>query len=224
MLEQFIRAQHCKLNGSIFRNEMNADFKITNCAVVLLAAGASIRLGQPKQLLTYHGRSFIQNMISAAVNANLHPVIVVLGAHGTLIAGEITNTNVHIAHNNDWEEGIASSIRCGIKTLQKVEPACDGAILMVCDQPYISSSLLDDLLASQRKTGSPIAAAYYNDVAGTPALFHKKIFSDLLLLRGDRGAQNILRQHADRLTTVPFPMGIIDIDTKDHYEKLKQNT
>jgi molybdenum cofactor cytidylyltransferase len=91
---------------------------------------------------------------------------------------------------------------------------------MVCDQPYIEASLLNDILVSQEKTGTPVAAAYYNGVAGTPALFHKEIFSDLLSLRGDKGAQKILRQLADRVTTVPFPMGIIDIDTKDHYEKL----
>jgi molybdenum cofactor cytidylyltransferase len=203
---------------------MSTDFKINNCAAILLAAGASVRLGQPKQLLTYHGKTFIQNMISAAVSAKLHPVVVVLGAHSDLISGEIKNNNIHLAHNNDWEEGIASSIRCGIKTLQKIDAACDAAILIVCDQPYIKASLLDDLVVSQGKTGAPIAAAYYNGVAGTPALFHKKIFSDLLLLRGDKGAQKILRQFADRITTVPFPMGIIDIDTKDHYEKLRQNT
>jgi molybdenum cofactor cytidylyltransferase len=189
----------------------------------LLAAGASVRLGQPKQLLTYHGKSFIQNMISAAVSAKLHPVIVVLGANAALISGEITNNNVHLVRNNEWEEGIASSIRCGIKTLQKIDAAYDAAILMVCDQPYIEASLLNDILASQEKTGTPVAAAYYNGVAGTPALFHKEIFSDLLSLRGDKGAQKILRQLADRVTTVPFPMGIIDIDTKDHYEKLTHN-
>ena len=188
-----------------------------------MAAGASVRLGQPKQLLTYHGKNFIENMISAAVTAKLYPVVVVLGANATLISGEITNKNVHLVHNNDWEEGIASSIRCGIKTLQKIDAACDAAILMVCDQPYIEASLLNDLLVSQEKTGTPIVAAYYNGIAGTPALFHKKIFSDLLLLKGDKGAQKILRQFAGRVTTVPFPMGIIDIDTKDHYEKLTQN-
>jgi molybdenum cofactor cytidylyltransferase len=202
---------------------MSTEFKINNCAAILLAAGASVRLGQPKQLLTYRGKSFIQNMLSAAISAKLNPVIVVLGANSALICGEITNNNIHVAYNNDWEEGVASSIRCGIRALQKIDAACDAAILMVCDQPYITASLLHDLLASQLKTGTPIAAAYYNGVTGTPALFHKKIFSDLLLLRGDKGAQKILRQLADRVTTVLFPMGIIDIDTKDHYEKLRQN-
>jgi len=198
-------------------------FKINNCAAILLAAGASVRLGKPKQLLSYKGKSFLQNMVSAAISTQLSPVVVVLGAHATLIAGEITENNVHVVQNQDWEEGIASSIRCSIQALGKINPASDAAILMVCDQPYITSSLLNDLLAAQQKTGKPIAAAYYSGVAATPVLFHKIFFPELLLLKGDRGAGKILQQQTDQVATVSFPLGAIDIDTIGDYEMLKQD-
>lgn len=191
--------------------------------MILLAAGASVRLGKPKQLLIYKGKSFLQNMISAAVNSHLNPVVVVLGAHSTLITGEITENNVHVAQNQDWEEGIASSIRCGIRALGEINPASDAAILMVCDQPHITSSLLNDLVDAQRKTGKPIVAAYYSGIAATPALFHKIFFPELLLLKGDKGAGKILRQQIDQVATVSFPLGAIDIDTISNYEMLRQD-
>jgi molybdenum cofactor cytidylyltransferase len=202
---------------------LNNFFEIDNCAVILLAAGASVRLGKPKQLLIYKGKSFLQNMISAAVNSHLNPVVVVLGAHSTLITGEITENNVHVAQNQDWEEGIASSIRCGIRALGEISPASDAAILMVCDQPHITSSLLNDLVDAQRKTGKPIVAAYYSGIAATPALFHKIFFPELLLLKGDKGAGKILRQQIDQVATVSFPLGAIDIDTISNYEMLRQD-
>ena len=189
----------------------------------MLAAGASVRLGKPKQLLSYKGKSFLQNMVSAAINTHLSPVVVVLGAHATLIAGEITEDNVHVVQNQEWEEGIASSIRCGIGALRKISPASDAAILMVCDQPYITSSILNDLFTAQQKTGKPIAAAYYSGIAGTPVLFHKIFFPELLLLKGDKGAAKILQQQTEQVATVPFPLGAIDIDTIGDYEILKQD-
>jgi molybdenum cofactor cytidylyltransferase len=189
--------------------------------VVLLAAGSSSRLGKPKQLLLYKGKSFLQNMVSAAIGTNLSPVIVVLGAHAGPITDEITGNNVHIIHNQNWEEGIASSIRSGIQALEKINPVSDAVILMVCDQPYITTALLNDLFAEQGKTGKPIVAAYYSGIAGTPVLFHKKFFPELLSLKGDKGAGKILQQQVDWVATISFPMGVIDIDTTDNYEKIE---
>jgi len=190
----------------------------------LLAAGSSDRLGEPKQLLTYNGKSFLENMIAAAMEAQLDPIVVVLGAYAPEIARTIDDEAVQVVENKEWNEGIASSIRYGIGELEKRNPAVDAAILMVCDQPHLTSNVLKDIRLAQEQSGNPVVAAYYNGVAGTPALFHKSLFPELLLLTGDRGARKFLREHADLMTTVSFPLGIVDIDTKDHYEKLKQNT
>ena len=204
---------------------MDNPFKINNCAIILLAAGASDRMGKPKQLLTYKGKSFLKNMVSVAIHSHCNPVIVVLGAHATEMNDEIMEEkdNIHIVYNTGWTEGISSSIRCGIETLKKINPASDGTFLMVCDQPYLTVSLLNDLLNTQHETGRPIVAAHYSGIAGTPALFHKIFFPELLKLEGDKGAGKILRQHEDLVATVLFPEGIIDIDTPDNYKKLNNN-
>jgi molybdenum cofactor cytidylyltransferase len=195
-------------------------FDINNCAAILLAAGASSRLGKPKQLLLYKGKTLLQNALSAAKSSQLNPIVVVLGADATFIGKKIEETNIHIVYNPEWQEGIASSIRHGIQELEKIASDADAAIIMVCDQPHITSSLLNDLLTAQQQTKKPIVASRYNGVAGTPALFHKTIFPELLLLKGDKGAGKILREETNRVTTIPFPLGAIDIDTADNYEKL----
>ena len=202
---------------------MDTEFKINYCAAVLLAAGASVRMGRPKQLLAYKGTSFLQNAVSAAKGANLSPIIVVLGSQSELIAKQMDKRKVHVVHNELWEEGISSSIRCGLHALEKIAPASDAVVLMVCDQPYVTSALLIDLLEAQKETMKPMIASSYSGVAGTPSLFHKSIFPDLLLLKGDRGASKILRKQTDRVTTIPFPMGAIDVDTGEDYKKLEQD-
>lgn len=194
--------------------------QINNCAIILLAAGSSKRLGQPKQLLTYQGKSFLQNMVLAAIDSQWSPILVVLGANAESIRPTIIEKEVNIVINPDWEEGIASSIRCGITALEKINPVADAAILMVCDQPYLTAALLNDLVSSQQKTGKPIVAAEYEGVKGTPVLFHKTFFPELLLLKGDRGAGKILQQRPDLVAAVPFSLGAIDIDTMDNYKKL----
>ena len=201
---------------------LDNNYTINNCAAILLAAGASTRLGFPKQLLIHRGKSFLQNIISAAADASLHPVIVVVGANASRIKKELTEQDVHIINNNEWQEGLASSIRCGIQELGKINPASDAAIIMVCDQPYISAALLNNLLTAQKEIGKPIVASSYSGVAGTPALFHKSFFPELLLLKGDKGAGKLLQLQSALVATVPFPEGAIDIDTIEDLKKLRQ--
>jgi molybdenum cofactor cytidylyltransferase len=200
---------------------LEAVYKINQCAIIILAAGASSRLGTPKQLLRYKGKSLLQNIVSTALGTRLRPVIVVVGANAPEIISELTGENVHIINNHEWPEGIASSIRCGVRSLEKTDPVSDGTIIMVCDQPHITAGLLNNLLNVQKETGKAIAASTYNDIEGTPALFHKSKFPELLLLKGDKGAGKMLQQQIFPVVTVPFPEGAIDIDTKEDYENLR---
>ena len=118
---------------------------------------------------------------------------------------------------------MASSVRCGLNTLLQLAPSTDAVIIMVCDQPFVTTQLLNDLLATQHETGKSIVTSFYENIPGPPALFHKIIFPELLALKGDAGARKIVERHADDLATVPFPKGIIDIDTAADYEALQQN-
>ena len=179
-------------------------------------------MGRPKQLLPYNGKSLLENAVDAANETEANPVIVVLGANAAQLEKELDEKKVHIVENKEWEEGMASSIRCGMQTLKHIAPSTDGVILMVCDQPHVSSSLLNDLIATQKKTTKPIVTSHYNDVAGPPALFHRSVFPELLALKGEAGARKIVEKYHDNLATVSFEQGAIDIDTEDDYKTLNQ--
>jgi len=193
---------------------------ITNCAVIILAAGASTRLGRPKQLLPFNGKSLLEHAVDTANDSMAEPVIVVLGANADLLEKEIDEKKVHVAVNSEWKEGMASSVLCGINALLQIAPMTDAAIIMVCDQPYVSSTLLDHLIAMQKNSGKPIVTSQYENAIGPPALFHKTIFPELLQLKGDAGARKIIEQRMNDVATVPFQQGNIDIDTEADYKAL----
>ena len=193
---------------------------VNSCAIIILAAGSSSRMGRPKQLLPYNGKSLLEHAVDTANDADANPVIVVLGANAALLEKEIDEKKVRIAENKEWKEGMASSVRCGITTLLHIAPAVDAVIIMVCDQPFVSSSLLNDLIAVQKNTGKPIVSSQYENAIGPPALFHKSIFPELMKLKGDAGARKIMEQRSNDVATVLFKKGDIDIDTEADYKSL----
>ena len=189
----------------------------------MLAAGASSRLGKPKQLLCYKGTTLLKHAVQLAVEAALNPIVVVLGSNAGLLGKEIEDSKAIIVINEAWEEGMASSIRTGLQKMLEMEPAINTVIIMVCDQPYVTVKLLQDLIAKHIETGKQIIASNYKNNLGTPALFHKSIFSELMQLRGDTGAKKILKNHPEWVAAIDFPMGEIDIDTENDYKALLQH-
>ncbi len=195
---------------------------MNRCGSIILAAGSSSRMGKPKQLMTYKGQCLLQHAVSVGLEAT-SPVVVVLGAHADEVMGRIGHEPAQIVHNVNWEEGMASSIRCGLTKLLEHAPSTEYAIFMTCDQPYIHAGLLQALLQEQARSGKAIVACAYDDTAGIPALFHKSLFGELMALKGDMGARRIIKQDADRMSTVPFPLGAIDIDTPEDYSLLNED-
>ena len=189
-------------------------------AIVILAAGRSARLGSPKQLLTYKGKSFLKHTVDIALETGCRSVFVILGANIELMRKELHNKPVFLVENAGWQEGLASSIRCGLEIIESAQFLTDNVIFMLCDQPYVTSSLLMQLIEKNQETGKPIVASSYEDKMGTPALFHKIFFPALLELTGDKGAQQLITANADQVATVQFPEGITDIDTADDYTLL----
>ena len=177
-------------------------------------------MGRPKQLLPYNGKSLLEHSVDTANDSDASPVIVILGANATLLEKEIEEKKVHIAINKDWKEGMASSVRSGINILMHIAPDADAAIIMVCDQPFVSSSLLNELIETQRQTGKTIVTSQYETAIGPPALFHKSVFPALLTLKGDAGARKIIEQRMNEVATVLFTKGNIDIDTEADYKAL----
>lgn len=188
--------------------------------IVILAAGGSARLGQSKQRLLYKGKTLLETSVYAAIYSVCKPVIVVLGANADNNDFIGKSENVFIVQNESWQKGIGSSIRCGIKELLKIEPAVTDAIIMLCDQPYADTALLDKLVKTKLETGKQIVASAYNNSIGVPALFDKIFFPLLLQLKGKEGAKKIIFDNEAQVAAIPFPLGSIDIDTTEDYEKL----
>ena len=177
-------------------------------------------MGRPKQLLPYNGKSLLAHPVDTANDADANPVIVVVGANAALMEKDINEKKVHVTENTEWNEGMASSVRCGIKTLLQIAPGSDAAIIMVCDQPFVSPALLNELIAEQKNTGKSIVTSQYENAIGPPALFHKTVFPELLALKGDAGARKIIEKSETDVATVSFAKGEIDIDTESDYKAL----
>jgi molybdenum cofactor cytidylyltransferase len=185
-------------------------------AAIVLAAGASRRLGQPKQLLMLGGETLIARAIRLAGEAGATPVIAVLGAHHERIAAAVNldgTINAIPVVNGDWQQGIATSIQAGLRALEDVAPQASGALILGCDQPRLTVGHLRALLdAFAAQAASAIVASAYASVAGVPAVFPRAVFAELLALRGDRGARDLLMQSPYPSVELPFPGGEVDID------------
>jgi molybdenum cofactor cytidylyltransferase len=192
-----------------------------NIGLILLAGGASARLGHLKQLLAYQGQSLLQHSIKLATGSRAKPVIVVLGAHAEELQPEIHEGNAHVVINTGWQEGMAASIRFGVHAFTELAPAAEGLILMVCDQPFVTSEVLNELIITQERTGKKIVACGYEDTFGPPVFFHRSLFGELQQLQGDIGARSIIRQHTNLVELIPFPQGSFDIDSEADYEQLQ---
>lgn len=187
--------------------------------VIILGAGNSSRLGQPKQLLMYRGKTLICQMAEEAIEAVGSPVVLVTGANAPQILEKLCGFAIEIVENDHWIEGMGSSISTGMKTLVKHEGLA-GVIIMVCDQPFVNAALLRQLMDQQLIAGKGIIACTYDNTAGTPVLFANTYFDALTALEGQEGAKKILQQSTDDLALVPFPLGALDIDTAEDYQRL----
>ncbi|MDN5287013.1 MAG: nucleotidyltransferase family protein [Mucilaginibacter sp.] len=192
--------------------------------LIILAAGSSSRLGSPKQNLLYQGQTLLQRAIQTALTSVCHEkVVVVLGANEGVIRPSISDQLVYITYNPDWQEGMASSIRLGITELLRIEPNIKAAILMLCDQPFVDPLLIYQLTEKKADSFSGIIACTYRDTLGVPVLFDASYFPRLLMLQGKEGAKTLIRDFPNDVATIAFPLGAIDIDTIEDYERLHGN-
>ena len=179
---------------------------------IVLAAGASTRFGSPKQLVRVSGRPLLHTIVARAVELAGHSVTVVLGAHAAELAPLLRHSPASVIVNRDWQEGIASSLRAAIG---HVPGGSDGVLIALADQPMVTTEDLRRLAGAWRRQPAFIAAAQYGATTGVPAIFPRTSFEDLAALRGDRGAQLLLRRNPDRVVRVPMPSAALDIDTPE---------
>lgn len=188
---------------------------------VILAAGSSSRLGTPKQLLQFGGRSLVRNAALAAIDASCAPVVVVTGACDEPAGREVEGLAAQVAWNARWETGMASSISAGIASLLETDANVAAVVLLVCDQPLVTAGVIASLVAAHSTTGRTVVASSYAGSFGVPALFGRELFDELSNLNGAAGAKAVIARHASDAHFVPFPDGEIDVDTPEDYARLR---
>lgn len=184
-------------------------------AAVVLAAGASTRLGKPKQLIEIEGETLLRRTVRLALEAGCAPVFVVLGYEAERMRAEIDGATAVI--NEEWAEGMGSSLRRGMEAAMAVKPV--GVLLLVCDQPRLTAEHLRKLMAAQDGDAGRIVASGYAGRVGVPAVFGRGYFAELRAVEGDRGAREVIRRHGDAVRAVEWPEGQIDLDRPEDLER-----
>ncbi|MCC5668715.1 nucleotidyltransferase family protein [Nostoc sp. CHAB 5784] len=195
----------------------------TQIGLLLLAAGASRRMGTPKQLLPIQGRSLLRHLAAISIASLCNPVIVVLGASVHQTRPEIEDLPLQVVENQHWQSGMGTSISAGLAALLEQKPALNAVLILVCDQPFVSTALINQLVVAYQSTDYQIVATTYLETVGVPALFSDRYFSELLSLNSDTGARQIIQQHLNETYTLAFPKGAIDLDTPDQYQAFLDN-
>jgi CTP:molybdopterin cytidylyltransferase MocA len=182
-------------------------------AAVVLAAGASTRLGEPKQLIMLGNETLLERAMRTAREAGCAPVVVVLGAAYAEVLVRCRMGDAVPVINEEWREGMGSSVRLGVRTLGFVAKATEGVVLMTCDQPAVTAVHLRALIA-----GGEVTASAYAGRRGVPAYFPAAAFPSLLELQGDSGARSLLRA----APAIELAGGELDVDTEADVEEARR--
>jgi molybdenum cofactor cytidylyltransferase len=193
---------------------------MTEIPVLLLAAGSSTRMGQPKQLLPWGNSTLIEHQIKILIKTG-NPVNVILGFKSDFILPIIENYTVNIFINADWESGIGSSISFGITQIMQKYPMADGALICLLDQPLVTTSYYKRMSDNWQPGSQQIMVSKSGSGwTGVPVLFDKYYFQDLSKLKNDQGARKIIQQHEKHVIIVEGGELIEDMDTPSTYQQL----
>ncbi len=191
-----------------------------NIVLVVLAAGESKRMGEPKQLLPWQGKTLIEHAVETALKVEVEKVTVVLGANHSVIKNKIKNYPVEIILNPEWKSGLGSSISRTVSGFMNAESNLEGVMFILADQPFVTSAYLTQMLRRFQPKAKQILTTKYNDgKQGVPTLFSSFYFEELSKLSGDSGAKSIIKKHKISVESLKAPFENMDVDSKEDYEK-----
>nr|WP_321412567.1 nucleotidyltransferase family protein [uncultured Allomuricauda sp.] len=192
-----------------------------NIAVVILAAGGSTRLGRPKQLVEFKGKTLLEHTMDEVGMLGFQNKILVLGANQEEIWNKIDSKGFKVVVNSDWERGMASSIKIGLEAALAEEAGLDCVLFLVSDQPFLERTNLIKLVHTQLTKNPKATYSQYGENIGVPAIFGKTAFPLLLQLDGDEGAKKLLQLDDFNFCTETFKRGGFDVDTEEDLRQLK---
>lgn len=190
---------------------------IERVAGIVLAAGGSIRMGQPKQLLMWRNKTFIEQVISIAKESGLWPIVVVSGAYSDQIKKVIEPISVQIVNNKHWKGGQSTSLLMGLEALP---PDIGAAVFLLVDQPQIKPRLIQKLVEAHAGTLAPIVSPLIDGQRGNPVLFDQVTFPELLSLQGDTGGRALFSRYKTHWVKWLDTDMLYDVDTQEDYQRL----
>lgn len=194
-----------------------------NISGILLAAGLSTRMGEPKQLLPFGESTIVETVVDNMLGAKFDEVIVVVGHRAEAIQKKLGTRPIKTVFNPDYRDGMLTSAQAGIRTLE----ASDAFALMLVDQPFITSALIDQVVDAYAYTEKGIALPSYNYKRGHPVIFDQKYARDILALTAESGGVRALfKKYGDDIhyVTVDTDAVLRDIDYREDYERaLREN-
>ena len=183
-------------------------------AAVILAAGGSTRLGEPKQIKRLGRSGLLWQSVTLAASAAQCPVTVVVGAYRGPLRRLLNNhpARPRVISHRGWRSGLAGSLVAGIRSLG---PRSAAALILLCDQPRLLPADIARLIQAWAARPGRIAAAGYAGITGVPVIFPRRVWNELKALEGDRGAGPLLKLNPGRVTRVPMPRAAFDVDSLD---------
>lgn len=203
-------------------------------AAIVLAAGESRRMGEPKQLLPWGERTIIAQIVGTLMQSPVDEIVVVLGHRAEDVKSQIPNPKpqlnepsdhptIQLIYNANYHDGMLSSIKCGIAALAEDVRA---AFIVLCDQPQLKAETIEKLRAAFEQSDKGLVAPSHQMRRGHPLLIDvRKYRAEILAIEGARGLQKLLRDHPDDILHVEFddPSVVMDVDTKEEYERARYN-
>lgn len=186
-------------------------------SIIILAAGASERLGRPKQLVLYNGKSLLRRTIDNAESLAPREILVVTGANAEAVRNEAQKTTAKCIHNPAWKNGMGTSIASGALA---IEGTADGMMILLCDQWRIVAEDLQQLISAWHADPTLIICSRTNNRCGPPVIFPSSCFQDLHRLGGDSGAHSIIEAHGDLVKPVVLQNAASDLDTPIQLDEL----
>ncbi len=190
---------------------------------ILLAAGTSSRLGRAKQLLNFHGKPLVRQVAERALASRLESLHVVVGHQASEVRAALTGLHLEVIDNPGFQSGQSTSLRVGLLSFPR---SLKAAMILLVDQPFVDTQLVDQLIGLYEESGALIVAPEFHGRRGNPVLFDQQLLPEMRTIVGDTGARDVIARHRDRLITLALSseQPFLDVDTWEDYQKLTCET